>query len=133
MRWDNKNDPDYILPKSSVKYIIFQNGTVESINDKPDSLIINEATPYFRSKKNLIGINYFDIVYLNFNVFYERFFPKINLTTRINISPGFGRDNANITFLGFAEDYFHGMLSINFFPGGFQISALGEISAGFRF
>ena len=133
MRWDNKNDPDYILPKSSVKYIIFQNGTVESINDKPDSLIINEATPYFRSKKNLIVINYFDIVYLNFNVFYERFFPKINLTTRINISPGFGRDNANITFLGFAEDYFHGMLSINFFPGGFQISALGEISAGFRF
>lgn len=124
-KFDNLNGPDFIIDKSSVAMIQFENGTHEVISDK-NTVVKNEETildilPYYKCTNNLVGLNYFDFVFKNFTLNYTRYLLDYKLAIGASFSTGFNNSSYNgNTFLYFDRDYFHGVLSVNFLPVGMQ-------------
>lgn len=123
-KYENLTGPDYVILKSTVALIIYENGTHEVITNAVNTIATNESEnsvidilPYYKIGKNLIGINYFDLIFKNISINYTRFFNNYKFSLGASASAGFDKNGGN-SFLYFDKDYFHGILSANYFPTG---------------
>ncbi len=124
-KFDNLTGPDYVMPKSKITMIVYENGTHEVINVSPvhkqeeTTLLLS---PYYKSGKNIIGINYFDLIFKNVTLNYTRFLCNYRFSLNASASLGFTNSNdyysGNNSFLNFDKDYFHSAFSFNYFPIG---------------
>ena len=135
-KFSNPNGPDYEVRVSELDLIVYENGehevysnSVSSGSSSSSGVRMVGRTPYGTSRsrkiqsnqpisdfnRNLIGINYLDLIFMNFSVSYERIIDeKGYLGLRMPISIGFSANsdlylNNNILSSG---------LDINFYPGG---------------
>jgi hypothetical protein len=123
---DNLTGPDYIMPKSMIAMIIYENGTHEVINavknTGAEGDVVVDILPFYKTGKNFIGINYFDLIFKNITLSYTRFLCNSNFSININASVGFNDGNnyynGGNSFLYFDKDYFHSSLAFNYFPAG---------------
>ncbi len=130
-KFNNLDGPVYVLEKSKVVMVIFENGTHEVVNVVSqnnssaitvDSLPTNQdILPFYKMGKNFIGVNYFDLVFKNFTLNYTRYL--LNYKLALGLSASIGPGNANGyggDFLNLNKDYFHTVLSVNFLPVGMK-------------
>jgi hypothetical protein len=123
---ENLTGPDYVMPKSKITMIIYENGTHEVINSTAVHTQEENATllilPYYQTGKNLIGLNYFDLIFKNATLNYTRFLCNYRFSLNVSASLGFTNSenyyNGGTSFLNFDKDYFHSSFSFNYFPIG---------------
>lgn len=125
---ENLTGPDYVMPKSMIAMIIYENGThevinaSESTNHTQDENTVIAILPYYKTGKNLISLNYFDLIYKNVSLSYTRFLCGLRFSLNANLSVGFTQNNNNYnngnSFLYFDKDYFHSSFGVNYFPTG---------------
>lgn len=125
---ENLTGPDYVMPKSMIAMIIYENGTHEVINASQttghtqDEYEMTTILPYYQAGKNLLSLNYFDLIYKNVSLSYTRFLCKYRFSLNANLSVGFTQNNNNYnngnSFLYFDKDYFHSSFAVNYFPTG---------------
>lgn len=123
---DNLSGPDYVLPKTQVAMIIYENGTHEVLNTvkSDENMEVDLAyPPFYQTKKNLICVNYFDLIFKNVTLSYTRYLLDYHLSIGLSASAGFTNNEnqysySGNSFLYFDKDYGHGILSVNYFPGG---------------
>jgi hypothetical protein len=120
-KYNNLRGPDYIIQKSDIQYIVFENGTVEYIQFDSTNIIGDiHITSYEDFRRNSIGCNYFDIFYNNINLYYERLFPKHDFGLKYNFSLAFDQVNYDWSFLSFDKDILHSYISFDFYPAGIK-------------
>lgn len=124
-KFENLTGPDYVMPKSKITMIIYENGTHEVINSSPvhtQEEITIDILPYYKVGKNLIGVNYFDLVFKNVTLNYTRFLCNYRFGLNASASLGFtNTDNyysGGTSFMNFDKDYFHSTFSFTYFPIG---------------
>lgn len=124
-KFENLTGPDYVMPKSKITMIIFENGTHEVINATAahtQEEITIDILPFYKVGKNLIGINYFDLVFKNVTLNYTRFLCNYRFSLNASASIGFTKtDNyytGGTSYMNFDKDYFHSTFSFNYFPIG---------------
>lgn len=122
-KFDNPDGPVYVIEKSKVVMVIFENGTHEVINTassitSKDEPTVIDILPFYQIGKNLIGINYFDLPFKNLTLNYTRYLLKYKLS--IGLSGSIGPGNSSSSFLNLYKDYFHSVLSINYLPLGMK-------------
>lgn len=134
-KFSNPNGPDYEVRISEIDLIVYENGEHEVYSGSSSSSSSSSSsgrmvgrTPYgprgtkrpsgeriLDFNKNLVSINYLDLIFMNFSLSYERIIDDNGyLGLRAPLSIGFstGSDlylNNNILSAG---------LDINFYPGG---------------
>lgn len=127
-KFDNPTGPDYVLPKSMIAVIIYENGTHEVMNavknEELGGVEMIDILPYYKTGKNLVSLNYFDLIYKNISFTYNRFLCDYRFSIGMNASFGLTYNNAQYqygsSFLNFDRDYFHGSLTANYFPSGMK-------------
>lgn len=126
-KWENLNGPDYILPKTEIVMVIYENGTHEVMNTvksktREEEQVI-DILPYYRMGKNLMGLNYFDLIFKNITLTYTRYLFDYHFSLNTNISLGFteaGDFSGGNSFLYFDNDYYHFTFGANYFPAGMK-------------
>jgi hypothetical protein len=126
-KWDNLNGPDYVMPKSMIAMIIYENGTHDVMNSKLDNHTqegnaVIDILPHYKIGKNMISLNYFDLVFKNMTLQYTRFLCDYHFSLNLSASLGFTNSNdyysGGNSFMNFDKDYFHSAFSFNYFPIG---------------
>lgn len=116
-KFENLSGPDYVLSRSKVAVIVYENGTHEVYTEEESTTKRPlREDPYLNDStfgKNLIGINYFDIIYGNITLHYERLLFK----KQAGIKAGFSLALGNYSnYMGYGSDEFHAFVAFNYYP-----------------
>jgi len=122
-KFSNLDGPVYVIFKSQVSMIIYENGTHEVIDASGttaattgNTTTVEPLPPFdpteYNKRKNLIGINYLDFLFANISISYERLFADGTWGIKVPFIYGFGggtnRPNNNVFSSG---------IGINYYPG----------------
>lgn len=124
-KFNNLDGPIYVIEKSKVVMVVFENGTHEVItatkmNVESEDVSIIDILPYYKEGKNLIGVNYFDLAFKNITLNYTRYLLDYKLSIGLSASVGPGRANSGSDFMNLYKDYFHTIFSVNYLPVGMK-------------
>ena len=105
-KYDNLEGPDYSVDKKDVEKIVYENGSIEQVAKKADSL---------EFKSNIISFNYGDLMKVRANFSYERLFRAGFMGIKIPIAVSF--ENDNYSYYDDSPLFFSGV-DFNFYPYG---------------
>lgn len=119
--FDNRNGPIYFVDKSKVKSIVKSNGKFIDINK--NTVTIKELKSNNNSfafhhdslKSNLVGWNYFELLFLDVNLFYERFLYKNHFGIRFHLIPGIPGANSEWNFYELDRNIGRLVLGLNYY------------------
>lgn len=127
--FDNLNGPEYVVEKSRVEKIIYENGTVEQFS-APSTARSRSSRPEKPKKepvdygRHFIGLNLSDFFRTDFCLHYEYLFPGDRLALRLPLLIGFNNNYFNTKsrienpYVFRRNRVFETGLDLRFYPGG---------------
>lgn len=112
--FSNINGPTYVVNKSDVVRITYEDGTAD-VFQIVDNTKKTEKTP-LDFDPNVIRFHFFDVVYSDFTVSYERIVASGKLGIQIPVGIGFNSNYATSNF-NLNNQYYSG-IGLNFYPTG---------------
>lgn len=113
--FENLTGPDFVISRSKISVIVYENGTHDLFSEEEEKRE-KKTDPFATDStigKNIIGINYFDMVFSNFTFHYER----LILNNQLGIKGGFSFAVGEYSgYMGMDKEELHGYLAFNYYP-----------------
>lgn len=127
--FSNPEGPTYVVNKSSVVRITYPDSSVDAFNEV---VVINKTEkPEVAYNPNIIRFHFFDVVYSDFTVSYERIFNDGKIGLQIPLGLGFNTNYETSNFN--LNNLIYSGLGINIYPAGnkvFQYMTGGVVRIG---